>query len=934
MRFHYSLICVALFVLVAIAFSTPSSAAAGGTLTGTVTDPKGATIADAVVSVIDPVSNQTSTAATDSQGKYKLEGLPPGTYAVTVTAKGFRDARRENVKIEEDKSTLADFKLDLAVVESAVTVATAVKANTEATYRQLRKNADESGAFSGNVFTVNNLVLKKDAATFTLKSGELYFLAPVEGRVTGAVFLGDGELTLIPPTESEKSSLAIFIDDKVLTEQFNELVLRFTDKTFEELKASPNASPNATGSQAGKARDAYRDKQSLMRKQLRTNLDLRTLMDVYSPKLPGYFLAFINGKRYSKLIYRVDPLGLAEVPPEEVALISYGTQDGGVWTSFHLAGEYATGRALSSQDHRVFDITHHEIETQIKGAEIIATDRISFVALSSRRVLPFSLYPSLRVKTVKDEQGKELDFVQEAKEEDGDFGVILPAPMQSGKSYVLSVSYQGGDALADLGGGNYFLIPRESWYPSNAGALFGDRAIFDVTVRYPRSNVFVGTGAPVGAETEEADARVAKWSSGATELAVAGFNYGKFKKKELDDKESGYGIEFYANTQLAPDMKQMEDQIKIAEMVTGENIENLTGGEIRSNSGSTTKGGDLAINSAQNALRIYNSYFGRLPYTRVAMTQQPAGNFGQAWPTLVYMPYTAFLDPTQRHNLFGSSQAAGDSFWQYVGPHEVAHQWWGHVVGWSSYRDQWMSEGFAEFSASLWVQQVKGIGKFISFWEEQRKMIVDPQVATKGRKPYTIGPITAGYRLNTGKTGGAARFLIYPKGAYALHMLRMLMYDSRDKTGDPDARFKAMMQDFVKTYFNQDASTEDFKRVVEKHMTPEMDLDGNRRMDWFFNQWVYGTEVPAYKFEYSLSSSDGKTVLSGRITQSGVSDKFRMRVPVWVDFGKGWVRLGAATLVGDSSLDLPQIPLAQQPKKVAIAALNDVLATDIQTNKR
>ena len=189
-------------------------------------------------------------------------------------------------------------------------------------------------------------------------------------------------------------------------------------------------------------------------------------------------------------------------------------------------------------------------------------------------------------------------------------------------------------------------------------------------------------------------------------------------------------------------------------------------------------------------------------------------------------------------------------------------------------------------------------------------------------------------RLVTGKTGGAARFLIYPKGAYALHMLRMLMYDSRDKTGDPDARFKAMMQDFVKTYFNQDASTEDFKRIVEKHMTPEMDLDGNRRMDWFFNQWVYGTEVPAYKFEYSLSSSDGKTILSGRITQSGVSDHFRMRVPVWVDFGKGWVRLGAATLVGDSSLDLPQIPLAQQPKKVAIAALNDVLATDIQTNKR
>jgi aminopeptidase N len=333
-------------------------------------------------------------------------------------------------------------------------------------------------------------------------------------------------------------------------------------------------------------------------------------------------------------------------------------------------------------------------------------------------------------------------------------------------------------------------------------------------------------------------------------------------------------------------------------------------------------------------LRIYNSYFGKLPYSRIAMTQQPAGFFGQAWPTLVYMPYTAFLDPTQRHNLFGSSQAAGDVFWQYVGPHEVAHQWWGHVIGWSSYRDQWMSEGFAEFSASLWVQKVKGINKFVSFWEEQRKMIVEPQLATKGRKPYTIGPITAGYRLNSGKTGGAARFLIYPKGAYVLHMLRMLMYDSRDKTGDPDARFKAMMQEFVKNYFNQDVSTEQFKRIVEKHMTPEMDLDGNRRMDWFFNQWVYGTEVPAYKFEYQLNVAGGKPILSGRITQSGVSDNFRMRVPIWLDSGKGWVRLGAATLVGNSSFDLPAITLAQQPKRVALAALNDVLATSIENTKR
>jgi hypothetical protein len=466
MRFHNSLVYVLLFALLLLTSGNVSSASSGGTITGTVTDFKGGTVADAVISIIDPVTNQILTATTDSQGKYKLEGLPPGTYAVTVTAKGFRDARRENVKLEEDKSTLADFKLEPAEVEATVTVGQTTKANIERTYTQLRKNADDANAFSGNAFTVTNLVLKRDAATFTLKSGEIYFLPPVEGRTTGAVFFGDGELTLTPPNDLEKTSLAIFIDDKTLTEQFSQLVLRFTDKTFDELKASPNVSPNSAASQAGKARDAYHEKQALMRKQLRTNLDLRTLMDIYSPRLPGYFLAFVNGKRYSKLIYRVDPIGLAEVPPEEVELISYGTQDGGVWTSFHLADEYARGQGLSSQDHRLFDITHHEIDTRIKGSEIIATDRLSFVALTSRRVLPFNLYPSLRVKTVKDEQGQDLDFVQEAKDEDGDFGVILPRPMQPGKIYTLTVSYQGGDALRDLGGGNYFLIPRESWYPS------------------------------------------------------------------------------------------------------------------------------------------------------------------------------------------------------------------------------------------------------------------------------------------------------------------------------------------------------------------------------------------------------------------------------------------------------------------------------------
>ena len=113
-------------------------------------------------------------------------------------------------------------------------------------------------------------------------------------------------------------------------------------------------------------------------------------------------------------------------------------------------------------------------------------------------------------------------------------------------------------------------------------------------------------------------------------------------------------------------------------------------------------------------------------------------------------------------------------------------------------------------------------------------------------------------------------------------------------------------------------------------MTPEMNLDNNGKMDWFFNQWVYGTQVPAYKLEYSVSS-DG--MLNGKLTQSGVSDDFRMIVPLYIDMGKGWAKLGAARITGNNSIEIKNIKLPAAPKRVAVCAMNDVLATSIENSK-
>jgi hypothetical protein len=147
---------------------------------------------------------------------------------------------------------------------------------------------------------------------------------------------------------------------------------------------------------------------------------------------------------------------------------------------------------------------------------------------------------------------------------------------------------------------------------------------------------------------------------------------------------------------------------------------------------------------------------------------------------------------------------------------------------------------------------------------------------------------------------------------------------------DGDKRFQLLMKDFVQTYFNHDVSTEDFKRTVEKHMSKDMDLDGNQRLDWFFNEWVYGTEMPSYRFEYQLGP-DGAT-LTGRITQSGVSPQFKMLVPIYLDFGRGFVRIGSAHITGNSTLDLGPIKLGEPAKRATICAMDDVLALTVQTS--
>jgi hypothetical protein len=115
-------------------------------------------------------------------------------------------------------------------------------------------------------------------------------------------------------------------------------------------------------------------------------------------------------------------------------------------------------------------------------------------------------------------------------------------------------------------------------------------------------------------------------------------------------------------------------------------------------------------------------------------------------------------------------------------------------------------------------------------------------------------------------------------------------------------------------------------------MTPAMDLEGNHKMDWFFNEYVYGTALPAYKFDYTFdTTANGDVVLAFKLAQSGVDANFRMLVPIYLEQANGQViRLGSARPIGNMTVDqkIPLAGLKEKPRRAIINYHSDVLAAN------
>ena len=637
------------------------------------------------------------------------------------------------------------------------------------------------------------------------------------------------------------------------------------------------------------------------------NVDADLLAAVYNPSHPEFFNAYLRGKKHKDLRFflrtRVGALPQFD-SPEEVALINFdpegmGLEDG-VWYLAHLKSEYANRTASSGEDRRLFATHRYNIETVIaKNGHLFSSANISFEPLvAGERVLKFGLLPNLRVTRVADEQGQGLYFIQESRKEDGSFYAILPQAPPLGQEQSIHVEYAGDKVLEEAGEGAYYVGARTSWYPNLNG--FGEKALYDLTFKVPKKYKVISVGTLQG-ELIELDLAVSHWIT-PVPVAVAGFNYGQYEKLELPDDITGFKISGYYLSELPDNLRGYSALRTLAPR-------------------SMTK---YALEQTRAQLQLCSFYFGKSPYDEIHITEQPNFDFGQSWPTLVYLPISAYTDSTQRWLLFGHINNKFSGFVQEVTPHEVSHQWWGHAVGWASYHDQWLSEGFADFSAGLFLQQAVG-GRLA---EGLHRILGAPAPPRSGEEYLWHRSQRRRPPLDGGAAGFPAHAGCLPErdlsqGAYVVQMLRSMMRNTQDK--EPDKAFIALMHDFVESHRDRAATTESFKAIAEKHMTKAMDFGGNGRLDWFFDEWVYGTQVPRYHFEYQFTPAEGgKVKLHFTVTQSEVDEHFAMPVPIFADFGGGMIRIGQIGIVGNTSRSA-EVLLPSQPRKVALNAYKEIL---------
>ncbi len=787
--------------------------------------------------------------------------------------------------------------------------------------------------------TVSGLTLSQTNFSLTMTSGRLVFARPVQLDTTSkyyaAFFSGGARVQFAPPVTMEQQEVHRFFGNDSLDRQVESAVLLFNDKFYQELIDS------TVGQLFSPNKDDLSDYRNF-RERLTEREDYRylfaALKNLVRPRTQPFLTVLMKLKDGGTVMYQFDPYQREEVRlsnHHEEFIVSHGMETVCQY-SVYLDSTY---EQLNGIDKTALRADAYALTGMLEDdgdytgrAEMACTGE-----MAGTQLVELSLHPRLEVDSVRDGENRVVHFRRWTKDEhrSAALWVILNQPLNQGETTRLSFYYHGKLGARHMGRLQTFA--GADWYPRYERT---QKAIFNIALTFPAK--YQGVVAAQFVDSTRAGRLVTtRWQVTQPQAAVS-FDVGEYERFLFMAPEIPPVVVYHLaalhrdsagrmmDQPMAEDIPESEGTVsgesdtydpksskdsvvlgREARKLTKSFVLDLLTGERSDSPRESMKDDPIRVGGKQMerqvaedimaSLRLFSASLGQLPYdtVRVVETMTP---MDEVVPGVIHLGWDTFFS-TDRYGSERARRGRG-----------VALQWFGGLINYETYHDQWLSDGLSTYCGMWYLQTAVGQGQFLSFVDQARKEIISLSQYTLGQR-QDPGPVALGYRTATSKSAGDMDVIVYLKGAYVLHMLRHMLLDLENLREDT---YLATMRDYVTLLRNKDATTELFRQVIERH--------AGQDMRWFFRQWVYGSDIPKYTVTYTTRAGEGSAwVATGQISSSGIPEHFKMYFPIEIEFdGEG--RWYARIEVNQPSVTFEFPTLPSEPRHVIANPFGSVLA--------
>jgi hypothetical protein len=632
-------------------------------------------------------------------------------------------------------------------------------------------------------YDIHNLTVHAPDLTIEMMSGRAFVAESPDGP-TALVLLGRGRMRFTPPDPAERIQVKIFGGAETLVADIDMAFLRLSPAEFASHVTGGSLRLQAVV--PGDLRAATTVFNDHIGRTLQVDLsDISRDRWSLLPS-PGDFIGELHTRKFGTLTYT-----RSASEAEDITLFDRKERHNiSVYASAEKLAE--RGRFYSEDDQLDYDILSTEVDAEFTPdrGTMDGNTRIRLKMLTESSSLTFRLADSLVVRGVYSPAFGRLLHLRVL----GQNSVIvnLPAVMHPGAEIQLNVVYGGRIApqafdreaiqVAQELHEPVFVPIEQRWLYSNRSywypqATVTDYATAKLRITVPADFDAVASGDPAGPPTILTDGN---------------------RRRKVFTFDAAQPSRY------------------LAAVVT--RLDRVTASRI------TAGGRDVSL-YIQTSPR-HASLVGDAPYPSFTLAVVESDRPGGHSP-----PYFALLNQVVVGSAFvwRNDPVSFDNYPTFFLAHEVAHQWWGHAVGWKNYHEQWISEGFAQYFAALYAEKDLESNVLPNLLRQMRHTAI----AASGQ-----GPVYLGYRLGHIRADERVfRSVIYNKAAMVLHMLRRLVGDEAFFSG-------------VRTFYEQwkfkKAGTDDFRQVMERA--------SGRDLSRFFETWIYGSSIPRIKFGTHLTA--------------------------------------------------------------------------------